>query len=62
MKSLEGLVSYPWPMPAKRMVNGQPVSDSDSDGEESKKPKRCIEIKMHFLSTNIANFVKSFFN
>ncbi len=33
---LEGKVFYPFPMPTKRMVNGQPVSDSDSDGEESK--------------------------
>jgi len=36
MKSLEGLVSYPWPMPTKRMVNGAPVADSDSDGEDLK--------------------------
>jgi len=36
MKSLEGMVSYPWPKPAKRMVNGVPVSDSDSEGEEKK--------------------------
>lgn len=33
---LEGKVFYPWPMPAKRMVNGVPINDSDSDGEESK--------------------------
>ena len=37
MKSLEGLVYYPFPKPAKRMINGVPVSDSDSDAEEEKK-------------------------
>ena len=38
MKQLEGLVSYPWPKPAKRMVNGVPISDSESD-EENKGSK-----------------------
>lgn len=33
MKSLEGVVSYPWAKPAKRMINGIPIEDSDSDGE-----------------------------
>ena len=36
---LQGHVFYPFPVPAKRMVNGVPVSDSDedhSDAEESK--------------------------
>ena len=37
MKSLEGLVWYPWAKPAKRMVNGVPVSDSESDGDEEGK-------------------------
>ena len=36
MKQLEGLVYYPFPMPAKRMVNGVPVEDSESDNEETK--------------------------
>ena len=36
MKSLEGLVSYPWPMPAKRMINGVPVEDSDDEESKSK--------------------------
>ena len=39
MKSLEGLVQYPWPMPAKRMINGVPVDDSDSDADEESKSK-----------------------
>jgi len=34
---LEGKVFYPFPVPAKRMVNGVPISDSDSEGEEEKK-------------------------
>jgi len=39
MKQLEGLVYYPFPVPSRRMINGVPVSDSDSDGEESKAAK-----------------------
>ena len=36
MKSLEGIVFYPFPKPTKRMINGVAVSDSDSDAEEEK--------------------------
>ena len=40
MKSLEGLVFYPFPKPTKRMINGVPVSDSDSDVEEENKASK----------------------
>ena len=42
MKSLEGLVTYPWAIPAHRMINGVAVSDSESDDEEGKTKKQVL--------------------
>ena len=42
MKSLAGLVTYPWAIPAHRMINGVAVSDSDSDDEESKAKSKQV--------------------
>lgn len=47
MKSLEGLVSYPWPMPAKRMVNGLAVEDSDSDNEGDRNKATLPDVDEH---------------
>lgn len=44
MKQLEGLVYYPFPMPERRMVNGKPVEDSESDGEESKTDAQANQV------------------
>ena len=41
MKSLEGHVFYPWPKPEKRMINGVPVEDSDSD-DDGKAKKQVL--------------------
>ena len=42
MKQLEGLVNYPWAVPNKRMVNGEFISDSESDEESrAKKSKKA---------------------
>lgn len=40
VECLKGLVTYPFQMPAKRMVNGVEVEDSDSDGEIERKMNR----------------------
>ena len=40
VECLKGLVTYPFAMPAKRMVNGIEVEDSDSDGEIERKTRR----------------------
>ena len=44
MKQLEGLVYYPFPMPEKRMVNGKPVEESESDGEETKTDAQANQV------------------
>ena len=36
---------YPFAMPTKRMVNGVPVSDSESDGEEKSKAAKSKNLQ-----------------
>ena len=72
MKSLEGMVSYPWPKPAKRMINGAAIEDSDSDGEgtlakamgakakpvEQKKIALIVDTNVLLRQTNLRELMK----